>query len=253
MYPSSSGSFNSYTPSAPSSSSYAPNYSGIGGSPSSMKLNTTFSSMGVPISDTNGGGGAIVRCGSLSLKEDGTFASWIWKLKWVVLKETALTIHKSEGAPVQSMIPLHTITLIERTDLKPYCLMLETNPQSTPGSAPPPNAPVKRFYFSLKGDEELYGWQDDIYSRSPLMGVSNPTNFVHKVHVGFDPVSGAFTGMPEQWSKLLTKSAITREDYAKDPQAVLDVYVASISPLFATDLLAASNSTPTTKSARWRT
>lgn len=26
-----------------------------------------------------------------------------------------------------------------------------------------------------------------------LMGMSNPTNFVHKVHVGFDPVSGAFT------------------------------------------------------------
>ncbi|KAI0789231.1 kinase-like domain-containing protein [Abortiporus biennis] len=55
------------------------------------------------------------------------------------------------------------------------------------------------------------------------MGVSNPTNFVHKVHVGFDPVSGAFTGLPDAWSKLLTKSAITREDYAKDPQAVLDV------------------------------
>ena len=29
--------------------------------------------------------------------------------------------------------------------------------------------------------------------------------------------------MPDQWSKLLTKSAITREDYAKDPQAVLEV------------------------------
>lgn len=29
--------------------------------------------------------------------------------------------------------------------------------------------------------------------------------------------------MPEQWSKLLTKSAITREDLAKDPQAVLEV------------------------------
>ena len=28
--------------------------------------------------------------------------------------------------------------------------------------------------------------------------------------------------MPETWQKLLTKSAITREDYAKDPQAVLD-------------------------------
>ncbi|KAF5390333.1 hypothetical protein D9757_002942 [Collybiopsis confluens] len=31
------------------------------------------------------------------------------------------------------------------------------------------------------------------------------------------------SSMPEQWSKLLTKSAITREDYAKDSQAVLDV------------------------------
>ena len=29
--------------------------------------------------------------------------------------------------------------------------------------------------------------------------------------------------MPDAWSKLLTKSAITREDYARDPQAVLDV------------------------------
>ena len=29
--------------------------------------------------------------------------------------------------------------------------------------------------------------------------------------------------MPEQWTKLLNKSAITREDYAKDPQAVLEV------------------------------
>ncbi len=30
-------------------------------------------------------------------------------------------------------------------------------------------------------------------------------------------------GLPPQWSKLLTASAITKEDYAKDPQAVLDV------------------------------
>jgi protein-serine/threonine kinase len=131
-----------------------------------------------------------------------------------------------KSSPVQHSISLQEISNIERTDTKPYCLLLETKD--------------KRFYFSLKNDEEVYGWQDDVYSRSPLMGVSNPTNFVHKVHVGFDPVSGAFTvcscppyrivmtdapskGMPEQWSKLLTKSAITREDYAKDPQAVLDV------------------------------
>lgn len=74
---------------------------------------------------------------------------------------------------------LQDITNIERVDLKPYCLLLETKD--------------KRYHIALKNDEELYSWQDDIYSRSPLMGVSNPTNFVHKVHVGFDPISGAFT------------------------------------------------------------
>ncbi|THH02373.1 hypothetical protein EW026_g489 [Hermanssonia centrifuga] len=115
----------------------------------------------------------------------------------------------ASAAQPQTVVNLGDISNIERTDLKPYCLLLE--------------ARDKRMFFSLKNDEELYGWQDDIYQRSPLMGVSNPTDFVHKVHVGFDPVSGAFTGLPDAWSKLLTKSAITREDYAKDPQAVLDV------------------------------
>lgn len=68
---------------------------------------------------------------------------------------------------------------MERVDLKLYCLVIEHND--------------RKVYLSLKNDEEVYGWQDDVYSRSPLMGVSNPTNFVHKVHVGFDPVTGAFT------------------------------------------------------------
>ncbi|KAF8183901.1 kinase-like domain-containing protein [Mycena galopus ATCC 62051] len=185
-----------FNPSSPAGSSYSSSYSGIGGSPT--------------LSNGSGAGGGVVRQGPVSVKEDGTLTSWIWKVKWLMLKEMALTLHKSEGAPQQSVILLRDIANIERTDLKPYCLLLETQDR-------------KRYFLSLKNDEEVYGWQDDIYTRSPLMGVSNPTNFVHKVHVGFDPVSGAFTGMPDQWSKLLTKSAITREDYAKDPQAVLDV------------------------------
>ncbi|WAQ89406.1 hypothetical protein PtA15_11A94 [Puccinia triticina] len=108
-----------------------------------------------------------------------------------------------------ALIFLKEITNVTRTDLRPYCLEVETKD--------------KTYNLALKNDEELYGWMDDIYSRSPLMGVSNPTNFVHQVHVGFDAVSGAFTGLPEQWTRLLTSSAITKEDYAKNPQAVLDV------------------------------
>ncbi|KAF8332021.1 kinase-like domain-containing protein [Cantharellus anzutake] len=151
---------------------------------------------------------AVIRSGYTSVKEDG-FASWLWMKRWLVLKELALTFHKSETSGIGSTVQLKDITNIERTELKTYCLLIETKD--------------RRIWLSLKNDEELYAWQDDIYCRSPLMGVSNPTNFVHKIHVGFDPVTGAFTGLPEQWTRLLTSSAITREDYQKNPQAVLEV------------------------------
>ncbi|KAH8114861.1 Pkinase-domain-containing protein [Phellopilus nigrolimitatus] len=177
-----------------SGSSYATSYGGIGASPIRSHMSASSSE--------------VIRTGWASVKEDA-FASLFWVRKWLVLKEQGLTFHKNEAAQLQSLIKLADVSNVERVDLKPYCLVIETA--------------EKRVYLSLKNDEEVYGWQDDIYSRSPLMSVSQPTNFVHKVHVGFDPVSGGFTGLPDQWSKLLTRSAITREDYAKDPQAVLDV------------------------------
>lgn len=75
-----------FTPASPSPSSYNPTYSsiggGIGGTPN-RNSDAIFSSQ-------------IVRSGPASIKEEGTFASWIWKLKWLVLKEQTLTIHKSE-------------------------------------------------------------------------------------------------------------------------------------------------------------
>ncbi|XP_026466227.1 serine/threonine-protein kinase PAK 3-like [Ctenocephalides felis] len=53
--------------------------------------------------------------------------------------------------------------------------------------------------------------------------ISYPTNFEHTIHVGFDPVTGEFTGMPEDWAKLLVSSTITKQEQKKNPQAVLDV------------------------------
>ena len=53
--------------------------------------------------------------------------------------------------------------------------------------------------------------------------ISYPTKFMHVVHVGFDPDSGEFTGMPEQWARLLTTANISKEMQLQNPQAVLDV------------------------------
>ncbi|KAI9303043.1 kinase-like domain-containing protein [Cunninghamella echinulata] len=150
----------------------------------------------------------IIKSGYLSVKEEG-LRSFIWSKKYFILRDQALTLHRNEQTnQCFAVILLRDITQVTRTDLKPYCFEIATKEKS--------------YYVSCKSDKDLYNWMDEIYNRSPV-GASGPTNFVHEVHVGFDPISGAFSGLPEQWTQLLKGSAITAEDAAKNPQAVLDV------------------------------
>ncbi|KAI9245558.1 kinase-like domain-containing protein [Phascolomyces articulosus] len=149
----------------------------------------------------------IKKDGYLQVKEDGIRA-WMWSKRYVVLREQTLTFHRNEQTgQCVALIFLKDINTVTRAELKSYCFELGTK--------------GKTYYLSCKSDEELYSWMDEIYNRSPL-GASGPTNFVHRVHVGFDPVTGAFTGLPEQWNALLKGSKITPEDAAKNPQAVLE-------------------------------
>jgi len=65
---------------------------------------------------------------------------------------------------------------------------------------------------------------ESINDRCPSMGgVSRPTGFAHRVHVGFDPVTGGFIGLPVEWERLLKGSALTQDDVKKNPQAVMEV------------------------------
>ncbi|GAA5994354.1 hypothetical protein JCM5350_004296 [Sporobolomyces pararoseus] len=175
-----------------------------------IPTSNSYPSVFNPSSSTSSNAQTIVRRGWVSVKEDGLRA-WIWSKRWLILREQSLSFYKNETntTTASHIIQLQDLSSVTREDLKPFCISLVT--------------PARTYYLALKSDEELYSWMDEIYARSPLMGVSSPTNFVHQVHVGFDPVSGAFTGLPEQWTRLLTSSAITKEDYAKNPQAVLDV------------------------------
>lgn len=96
---------------------------------------------GSPGSASNGG---IVRKGYVSVKEDG-IRSWIWSKRWLALREQTLTFHKNETTyQAAALIFLKDITNITRTDLKPYCVEVETK--------------EKTYYLQLKNDEELYGW-----------------------------------------------------------------------------------------------
>uniref|UniRef100_A0A671U9Y7 non-specific serine/threonine protein kinase n=1 Tax=Sparus aurata TaxID=8175 RepID=A0A671U9Y7_SPAAU len=63
----------------------------------------------------------------------------------------------------------------------------------------------------------------DPYKKKERPEISLPSDFEHTIHVGFDAVTGEFTGMPEQWARLLQTSNITKLEQKKNPQAVLDV------------------------------
>lgn len=81
--------------------------------------------------------------------------------------------------------------------------------------------PVDMKPLPKEPEEEKKRKQKNAKGKKPE--ISSPSNFEHTVHVGFDPYTGEFTGMPESWAKLLQKSNISKSEQKKNPQAVLDV------------------------------
>ncbi|KAI9497614.1 kinase-like domain-containing protein [Zychaea mexicana] len=59
-------------------------------------------------------------------------------------------------------------------------------------------------------------------STSGAMDISTPYNTVHVTHVGFDPITGTFTGLPREWQVLLNQSGISKTEQERNPQAVID-------------------------------
>ena len=169
--------------------------------------------------------------GLAKVKEDG-WKGLIWKQKYLVLREHTLDFHKAENsATISFSIAMRDIVNVSRAEDTPLTFEIcrlqyaGSGPAGGLGlSTPTQGLPTKIVLCQVKSDEDLYEWVDSIYARCPGMGaVSNPTNFTHKVHVGFDPVSGQFTGLPKEWEKLLHGSALTKDDFKNNPQAVIEV------------------------------
>jgi hypothetical protein len=168
---------------------------------------------------------SVVKEGMVKVKDEGLFKSFVWADRWLVLKEFELNFFKSASASkVANTIQLRDILGVERSDTQPLSFEITRSLNPSKGSSPPRDGPTKIITCKVETDDDVYSWIDSIYQRCPSMGgVSNPTNFTHRVHVGFDPTSGAFVGLPVEWEKLLTASALTKDDYAKNPKAVLEV------------------------------
>ncbi|RAL10106.1 serine/threonine protein kinase CLA4 [Aspergillus homomorphus CBS 101889] len=172
------------------------------------------------------GGVAVIKEGYVRCKEDKFLATW--NQRYLILREFRLDFLKNETGKVVLSIPLAAVTGVSRSEdtRMAFEILRLANPKDANSKAAliTRDVPTKSITCEVKSDDEIYDWIDKIYERCPGMGgVSNPTNFSHRVHVGFDPRTGAFVGLPPEWEKLLTASAITKEDYKNNPQAVIEV------------------------------
>jgi len=171
-----------------------------------------------------GGNLSVIREGNAKVKEEGFFKGLGWTERYLVLREYQLEFLKSaSNNKITNTINLRDVTNITRSETYPFSFEI-TRILGSATSSPPRDGPSKSTICKVETDDDVYSWIDAIYQRCPSMGgVSNPTNFTHRVHVGFDPVSGAFVGLPPEWERLLTASAITKEDYQQNPEAVVEV------------------------------
>ncbi|SCW04587.1 LAFE_0H16842g1_1 [Lachancea fermentati] len=175
------------------------------------------------------------KSGWVSYKDDGLL-SFLWQKRFMVLSDSYLTLYKNEPTrnnedPVLQM-PLTTVVSVSRTQLKQNCFEVvrssdrnsSASSSSTGSNGSNSDTSRRSIYISTKTEIELHTWLDAIFAKCPLLsGVSSPTNFTHKVHVGFDPETGSFVGMPSNWEKLLKHSRITGEDWNNNSAAVIQV------------------------------
>ncbi|KAK2589444.1 Protein kinase, partial [Conoideocrella luteorostrata] len=156
------------------------------------------------------------------LVKEGSFLP-AWKDRYLILRKDRLEFYKSEGGKSAYTLFLSDIVKVGRVETGVPIMEIKrtANSQSTcPGEK---EGDLRVLQVKTKTEDELYSWIDFIYMACPgLGGVSNPTNFSHSIHVGFNPVTKEFVGLPHEWVQLLKASAITKEDYAQNPQAVIE-------------------------------
>ena len=139
----------------------------------------------------------------------GVFARCIWRERRVTLNQNSLIVrvcyHISalylcfilfQASGMTRNIPLASLTSIEPDSKQQNCLVIQYS--------------ASTFRILFRDDSELYTWLDALYLRSSLSTpIGMPTNVVHRVHVGFNAMTGGFTvGLDSSISHSLIMSSL---------------------------------------------
>ncbi|WWC91198.1 uncharacterized protein L201_006140 [Kwoniella dendrophila CBS 6074] len=76
---------------------------------------------------------------------------------------------------------------------------------------------------SSKDKKSVFGFMSDLLTTSKPPVISTPYDPIHLTHVGFDYNTGQYTGMPQEWQKILDENGITRAEQEENPNEVLAV------------------------------
>jgi len=155
----------------------------------------------------------ILKTGPVEVKKSGIFRSK-WTPRYGILREESISFYKGVGATRPTMVIFYADVLsISRDDDDSKCLHIVVQESADQ---------EKTYEVRLPDQTDLYDWMDIIEKNSPRLCASLPTGFQHIDHVTFDPQSGAFKGLPDEWKSLLGQSNITGDEMKQNPQAVID-------------------------------
>ncbi|OAA76586.1 STE20 kinase [Akanthomyces lecanii RCEF 1005] len=191
-------------------------------------LTTTYTGTAVPLSVARRQQNNVVERdprprseGWVTIREGGFMQAW--KQRFMILRNEWIDFAKAEDGKTIYTLFLNEIVAIGRAETGIPTIEISRKIEGSSTSPGEKEGSLKVLHIRTKSEKELYTWIDFIHIACPgLGGVSNPTNFFHEVHVGFDAATEQFVGLPQEWVQLLSASAITKEDYARNPQAVIE-------------------------------
>lgn len=198
------------------------------------------SSSGLGFNNTNGH--KLVHKQLISFKDDGIL-SFLWQRRYLSINNDSILIYKYvQDSDFLLKIKLKNIVNINLNGINNNIGASNTNASLEITF----DASSKTVIIASKDNKELQSWYNLILNNmnkanmsggtnnvsiisggssnmSSNSSVSKPSNFTHKVHIGFDPETGNFVGMPLNWEKLLKHSRITGDDWNQDSRAVMQV------------------------------
>jgi p21-activated kinase 1 len=76
---------------------------------------------------------------------------------------------------------------------------------------------------TVKGKKGVLGFMTDFLNSNKRPEITTPHDLVHLTHVDFNPTTGEFTGLPQEWQQLLQDSGISKSDQERNRLTVIEI------------------------------